>query len=389
MNSKIASAASSEDLTHGPKRAQIVLLNASYAPSLVNFRGNFIQAMISAGHEVHVSAPDFDNETLERVSGWGATAHPVHLARSGQSPVADFRYALQLRKLIRGIGANLVINYTIKPNIWGSFAASSAGVDSASMVTGLGYTFIADRGLGRKLLSLISRSLYRLSSGCNRVVIFQNEDDCADFIQAGCLPGPAKARLVNGSGVDMDHFSSTPLPAKPVCLMVARLLIDKGTREYAEAAMALLSRRDDCRFLLAGFLDSRPNGITAEELASWQDAGIEFLGKLSDVRPAIAESSIFLLPSYREGTPRSVLEAMSMGRPIITTDVPGCRETVIDGDNGFLIPAQDVESLIGAMEKLIDSAALRSEMGKRSRAVCAEKFEVGQVNAALMAHLDL
>jgi glycosyltransferase involved in cell wall biosynthesis len=345
--------------------------------------------MISAGHEVHVTAPDIGSATAAELEGLGARVHEVRLERTGLSPAADLRYASEIRRLIRATRADLVVSYTIKPNIWASLAARSAGVASVSMITGLGYAFIAGGGLKRKLVALASRLLYRAAAACNQLVIFQNPDDRDDFIAAGCLADAAKARMVNGSGVDTDWYAPAPLPDRPVFLMISRLLINKGCREYGEAASDIMARRPDCRFLLGGFLDEGPDGVDAHELETWQRNGVEFLGKLDDVRPAITEASIFVLPSYREGTPRSVLEAMSMARPIITTDVPGCRETVVDGENGFLIQSRSAGALAEAMEKLIDDPALRAKMGARSRALCEEKYDVREVNAMMLQHLSL
>ena len=366
-----------------------MLLNSSYGQSLVNFRARLIEELVAAGHQVHVTAPDFDQPLIARLAGMGAEAHRVPLARTGIGPLSDLRYALSIRRLIRRIGADLVVSYTSKPNIWASVAAGSLGVRSASLITGLGYAFTEGRGLKRKVVSLASRILYRLATGRNYVVIFQNPDDRADFIAAGCLSDPSKARLVNGSGVDLDFYSPSPLPARPVFLMIARLLGAKGVREYVAAALQVLSRRNDARFLLAGYRDEGPDCIPAGELDGWIGKGIEYLGPLVDVRPAIRQSSVYVLPSYREGTPRSVLEAMAMGRPIITTDVPGCRETVVHGRNGLLVPPRDWESLAAAMENLIEQPNLREEMGARSLKLCRSKYDVDEVNTSLLEHLGL
>ena len=369
--------------------SRTVLLNASFAPSLVNFRGRLIEAMAAAGHDVHVSAPGIDAGLSGRLRALGATPHQVALSKAGLSPLADLAYARQIRRLIRRIGADLVVSYTIKPNIWASLAARSAGVPSVSLVTGLGYAFIEGEGLTRRLVRSVSRRLYRAATGANRAVIFQNPDDREDLIAAGGLADPGKARLVNGSGVDLGHYAPAALPDAPVFLMISRLLVNKGCREYAEAALALLRRRRDARFLLAGYLDEGPDGIRRDELDAWIAGGVEFLGRLDDVRPAIAQASVYVLPSYREGTPRSVLEAMAMGRPIVTTDVPGCRETVIEGENGLLVPARNAAALAEAMEKLLDDAASRARMGERSRALCEARYDVEQVNAEMMRHLSL
>jgi glycosyltransferase involved in cell wall biosynthesis len=304
--------------------------------------------------------------------------------------LSDLRYRSSIRRLIQHIGADLVLSYTSKPNIWASLAAGSVGVRSASLITGLGYAFTEGGGAKRKLVSIASRILYRLATARNYVVIFQNPDDRADFIAAGCLSDPSKARLVNGSGVDIEQFAVAPLPDAPIFLMVARLLGAKGVREYAHAGLALRARHPDCRILLAGYPDEGPDGVELDELNEWQAGGLEYLGQLTDVRPAIAQASVFVLPSYyREGTPRSTLEAMAMGRPIITTDMPGCRETVTDGENGFLVPPRHADALLDAMQRLASDPATRARMGAQSRALCERKFEVGDVTRTLLDHLSL
>lgn len=368
---------------------QTILLSASHGLSLINFRGRLIERMVALGHQVHVTAPAFDQSLDEALREIGAVPHAVPLASTGLNPIADFRYFRAIRSLLRDIRADLSISYTIKPNIWASLAARSLGLRSAAMVTGLGYAFIEGRGLKQRLVGLASRALYRTATAGNQLVVFQNPDDQADFIAAGCLADVAKARMTNGSGVDLAFYSPSPLPDQPVVLMVARLLGNKGVREYAAAARAILERRRDARFLLAGYLDQGPDRIDATELESWIGGGIEYLGGLDDVRPAIRQSSIFVLPSYREGTPRAVLEAMAMGRPIVTTDVAGCRETVVHEKNGLLVPARDSKALEVAMEQLIDSPQLRFEMGARSLELCRSKYDVDQVNAVLLDHLGL
>jgi glycosyltransferase involved in cell wall biosynthesis len=366
-----------------------ILLNGSFAPSITNFRGHLIQDMQAAGHTVHISVPDVSAEQRRKIEAIGAVLHEVPLDRAGINPLRDWAYYRRLRALIRRVRPHLVIGYTIKPVIWGSFAAGAEGVASASMITGLGYTFVQRRTLMQRLLGFASRWLYRRATAGNRVVVFQNQDDRADFIAAGCLADEAKAKLVNGSGVDVQHFAPRPLPTAPVFLMIARLLVSKGVREYAAAAQQIRAQWPDCRFLLVGNLDETPDRIGSEELQAWQEAGIECWGWTDDVREPISQASIFVLPSYREGTPRTVLEAAAMGRPVITTDAPGCRETVRDGETGLLVPARDVAALVTAMERLASDHSLRAEMGRRARDYVIGKFAIEQVNRTLMNHLGL
>jgi glycosyltransferase involved in cell wall biosynthesis len=368
---------------------QTVLLNGSFAQSLLSFRGRLIETMVARGHHVHVSAPNIGNEVETKLRAMGAVIHNVTLARTGTNPWADLRYAFTLFQIIKSVRPDRVIGYTIKPNIWGSIAARCARVKSASMVTGLGYSFITGVGWRRRTLQFVMQKLYAMATSVNDCVVFQNPDDKRDFIGAGCLEDPNKAALVNGSGVDMDYYARAELPQSPSFLMVARLLVSKGVREYAEAALVILRERPDCRFALAGFFDEGPDGISKAEVERWVAAGLQYLGPLEDVRPALREASVYVLPSYREGTPRSVLEAMAMGRPIITTDVPGCRETVVDGVNGLLVKDRETEPLVVAMQTLADDPLARAAMGEASFNYASEKFAVDRVNLALLAHLGL
>ena len=367
----------------------IVLLNGSYAASLVKFRGALIQAMLARGHAVHCTAPDIAPGVRRELEGWGAVVHEVPLSRTGLGLGGQVAYLAALRRVMKAIRPDLVVGYTIKPNVFGSLAARSLGIRSASMVTGLGFAFANTGSTVQRLAMRLSRGLYRLATGVNHRVIFQNGDDLADMIAAGCLADPGKARMVNGSGVDLAHYAPAPLPAAPVFLMVARLLVAKGVREYAAAAVALKRLHPDWRFVLVGFLDEGPDGVSAAELEQWQAGGVEFLGELDDVRPAIRAASVYVLPSYREGTPRSVLEAMAMGRPVITTDAPGCRETVVDGHNGLLVPVRDVAALGAAMERMGNDPALRSAMGGAALRVAQSKYAVETVNQTLLEHLGL
>ena len=251
-----------------------IVLNASHGLSLINFRGRLIERMIALGHEVHVTAPEFEKVELA-LRSMDATPHIMPLAKTGLNALADIRYFRAIRSLLQAVNADLVVSYTIKPNIWGSLAAGSLGVRSASMVTGLGYAFSEGAGAKPRLVGLAARALFRAATAANEVVVFQNPDDQADFIAAGCLGNPAKARRTNGSGVDLKYFSPSALPEQPIFLMIGRLLGAKGVREYGAAALRILSRRSDARFQLAGFSDGGPDSIEPGELEAWIAGGIE------------------------------------------------------------------------------------------------------------------
>lgn len=368
--------------------ARSVLILGSYAPSLINFRGSMIQAMRSAGWRVAAVAPDIDEVTDHSLRDLGVKPISVPMARTGLNPLADLVLYRRLVNIFRTEKPDVILAYTIKPVIWGLLAARKGGLPrTVAMITGLGYAFTEGvaSNVKQRLVSLVATVLYRLALNRADHVLFQNPDDRSLFLRLGLLVDRGQVSIINGSGVDLTHYLAVPLPDRPVFLMVGRLLGAKGVREYAAAALALKVRHPEWQFLLAGWPDPGPDAIDASELEAWIRAGIEYLGHLDDVRPAIARAQIFVLPSYREGTPRSVLEAMAMGRPIITTDAPGCRETVVTGVNGILVPPRDAVALERAMEELVLQPVRTTSMGQASLAMAQARYDVHKVNAAIMA----
>jgi glycosyltransferase involved in cell wall biosynthesis len=291
---------------------------------------------------------------------------------------------------MRRIRPSHVLGYTIKPVLYGSLAAWLAGVPRRSaLITGLGYAFQGQAN-ERGGLRVLVQWLYGLALRRTHKVFFQNPDDQTLFRSLGLLLPGTPSCVVNGSGVDVEAFAVAPVPAAPHFLLIARLLGDKGVREYAQAAQRTRALYPQVRFSLVGWLDENPDAIAQTELSAWVQAGtMNFLGRLSDVRPAIESCSVYVLPSYREGTPRTVLEAMAMGRAVITTDAPGCRETVVDGDNGFLVPVQSVDALAEAMARFITDPTLVARMGQRGRQLAEEKYDVHKVNAVMLQEMGL
>ena len=366
-----------------------ILMIAGYARSLINFRGDLIKKMVTEGNEVIAMAPETDYEEFLRPLGAQYVSMP--LCRTGTNPFKDLYALFFLVKIMKSLKPDIVFAYTIKPVIYGSLAARFAGIAKVySMVTGLGYAFTRTT-IKQQMLEKFVSFLYKQAFKGNEKIYFQNPDDLALFHNAGILPDTKKTVLINGSGVDLEKFAYVLPRKQPMSfLLIARLLRDKGICEFAEAAHLLKQRYPAVSFKIVGPYDSNPNSIGPKDIMKWEsDEGIEYLGETDDVRPYLTDASVYVLPSYREGTPRSVLEAMSMGRPVITTDAPGCRETVIDGKNGFLVPIMDSQALADAMERFIVNPDLISIMGAKSREIAVDKYDVHKVNESIMQAMGL
>lgn len=371
-----------------------ILIIGSTPRSMVNFRGALIREMMESGHSVEAAAPEMhvDVESARQLRAMGVTTHDIPLQRTGMNPIADLRSLFALRGLMRRIRPDLLLSYTIKPVIWGLLAASTARVPQRfALIAGLGYAF-GDADGKKRIAQQAAQKLYKIAISRANKVFFQNPDDEEVFRTEGLLPNSVPSVVVNGSGVDIDHFAASRfIDGPPAFVMITRLVGDKGIREYAAAAREIKARYPMVEFHLVGGFDVNPDKITEREIADWESSGIlRHHGELADVRPRIAAAHICVLPSYyREGTPRSLLEGMAMGRPLITTDAPGCRETVEEGENGFLVPPRSVDALTEAMLRFIESPELIAQMGRRSREIAEEKYDVRKVNAVMLKEMGL
>ncbi|HYE27196.1 MAG TPA: glycosyltransferase family 4 protein [Allosphingosinicella sp.] len=369
---------------------QRIVLFGSYAPSLVNFRGALIAELTGLGHDVFALAPDIDAATATAVRALGAEPVEVPLGRTSLNPLEAARTVRHLRRALGRIRPHLVIAYTIKPIVLAARALRRRpGPGFVPMITGLGYALIGGSGAKRLLVRRLALPMYRRALRRADLVIFQNPDDRRDFERLGLLPPATPVGMISGSGVDVRHFAPAPLPPGAAFLMISRFLRDKGISEFGEAARRIRAEHPEVAVRLAGWLDASPDSIGVDELAAIEAGGVENLGMLADVRTAIADCSVYVLPSYREGTPRSVLEAMAMGRAILTTDAPGCRETVIEGENGLMVPPGDADSLYRAMKRFVEEPHLRASMGAASRRLAESRFDVAAVNRVLLGHLGL
>ena len=368
-----------------------VLILGSFSDSLLRFRGHLIRRILDEGHQVVAVSPEPDEEVVRTLTGWGASCESVPMDRTGMSPTQDLRTLWHLHQLFVEEKPDIFLGYTIKPVVYGLMAAWLADVPSRyALITGLGLAFTQVDGARQYILQKLASLLYATSLRTSQKVIFQNPDDAYLFCARRLVGGPEEVALVNGSGVDLEFYKPVPLPKEPIFLLIGRLLQNKGIAEYAAAARLVKRYHPQAQFRLVGWPDSGPDAIDMSEVQGWVDDGvIDYLGRLDDVRPAIAEAAVYVLPSYREGTPRTVLEAMAMGRPIVTTDAPGCRQTVVPGENGFLVPVGDVPALARAMTHFIGEHQLARDMGVISRILVRERFDVHKVNDTLMDVLEL
>lgn len=350
--------------------------------------------MVHRGHEVLALAPDYDDRTQAKIKDLGAVPVDYRLSRTGLNPFRDIWDFFCLVRLLKRLRPDVTLAYSIKPVIYGTLAAFLARVPQRfALIEGLGYSFTAGdekESLKKKIVTHIAKTLYRLALPRATKVFFLNKDDFSDFISWKLIK-PNKAFLLGPIGVDLEHyFYAPPVKAPATFILVARLLREKGIAEFAQACRIVKQKYPNTRFILLGGLDTNPGAISREEVQCWVKEGIlEWPGHVQDVRPWLAQSSVFVLPSYREGVPRSTQEAMAMGRPVITTDAPGCRETVVDGVNGFLVPVRDVDALASAMERFINEPELIERMGKESRRIAEERFDVHKINAQFLQAMGL
>lgn len=369
--------------------ARVIILGG-VSESLINFRKNLLEKLVADGHHVIACAPDASLEVTNKLADMGVTYQDVNLQRTGLNPLRDFKTLIELVGLFKKHRPDLFLGYTIKPVIYGSIAARIAGIPKIfSMIEGLGYAFTGT-GLKRRFFGYLAKALYKYALKYNTRVFFLNPDDMALFRQQKLVRSHEQQVLLNGIGIDLNEFSPAASPENLSFLLIARLVKDKGVFEYVDAAKIIRKSYPDVSFKLVGFFDKNPSSVTEQDLAAWVESGaIEYLGYLRDVHQAIAGCSVYVLPSYREGLPRTVLEAMAMARPIITTDAPGCRETVSQGVNGLLVPVGDVHALVEAIEHFIQNPTDIERMGQASRRIAEEKYNVHEVNAVILKTLGL
>ena len=354
-------------------RRKVIVLSVNASWNVVNFRMDLIAALQRQGYRVVALAPE--DEYSARLSSFGVDFHPLRIDKQGISPARDLRLAAEYGKALRRIRPDVFLGYTIKPNIYGSLAAHSLGIPVINNVSGLGTAFIR-----RGPLTHIVTMLYRLAFRRSGTIFFQNRDD-RDLFVGDKIVRADQAQLLPGSGIDLGHFQPEEHRSARdsfAFLFIGRLLWDKGIGEYVEAARLVRARHPDTSFRMLGFVDA-PNrsAVARAQVDAWTAEGtVDYLGASEDVRPHIAAADCIVLPSYREGLPRALLEGAAMAKPLIATDVPGCRDVVEHGANGLLCTVRDPLSLADAMIEMLESSDdRRRAMGARGRALAEQGFD--------------
>lgn len=391
-----------------------ILVASSGASSLNGFRLPLIKHWRAQGHEVIATACEDSATTAEDLKAVGVKFVPIPVGRASLNPLADISLVLRMAKLMRRERVDFAFLFQQKAIIYGGLAAKLAGIRrSFAMVTGLGYAFTPRPGAKYKIVNGVASFLYRMAVKCFDGMIFQNPDDM-DFIRGKFLKrSRMPLKRVYGSGIDLAEFAYEPRSDAGTFLFIGRLISDKGIREYIRTGGILAGKTAKAELRILGGLDVNPSAITAEQLSAWEQGGVcRYLGKTRDVRPFIRAASVFVLPSYREGTPRSALEAMAIGRPVIVANTPGCREVVffesvcrrldpasgkfvdlsvpvnpreheteiLMGDNGFLVPAKNAEALAVAMEFYLENPDAVVSHGRESRRFAEKFYDVNDVN---------
>lgn len=365
-----------------------ICIVATDGVSLINFRGPLIRDLVVRSYEVTCVSIESPDEIEKDIKALGAKYIQVEGSRVGTGVFSSFGMIKAYKKLFSKIKPDVCFLYMSKPIAFGGYAAVKSKVRHINvLVNGLENAFYRT-GLKDFIVRCVMSTAYRYVSKRADNVFFQNHDDM-NYCKEHRILKRDNALVVGGSGVDMEYFSKQKMPDEPVFLMVARLLWSKGIREYLKAAAKLKESCPQAKVMLVGGMDKNDESLSETELNEYiKKADIEYCGFAKDVRPYLNKCSVFVLPSYHEGLPRSVIEAMAVGRPVVTTDVPGCRETVKNGVNGYLVPVKNSDALFEKMRALTCNPELRKMMAEQSYNICKERFDVGIVNQSMISKME-
>jgi len=374
-----------------------VLVFSSLAYSLINFRGDLLKAMIDNGHTVIACAPDRDQQSENKLTAMGVEFRCTPMQRTGTNILSDIGLVLKYVDLVRRERPDIILAYTQKPIIYGGIAARLASIFGRkpkffALMSGLGQVFSMDGGYSNLLQSAVAR-LYRVALAHAKATFVFNADDRDDMIELGIVGRKQKVIQVPGSGVSLRRFTARAPVTQPIrFLMIGRLMRNKGIMEFLEASRTVRRQNPACQFQIVGRCeDENPAGISREESEKLaEEYDVEFVAGTDDVRPYLAACSVFVLPSYyREGLPRTILEALASARPVISTDLPGCRDAIRHGSNGFLVRPRDAEDLASAMMRFTAEPRLVSRMGSASLEIARKTYDVRLVNRQLLGEMEL
>lgn len=365
-----------------------IMILSSHTPSLFWFRKDMMLAFRDLGHEVVAIGNESEAVWGQRFLQQNIRYLNVNVQRNGLNPLQDIKTFFSLKRILKKEKPDKIFSYQAKTVIYGGIAARQLKIETYPLIAGIGSVFLS-HGVKAKLIRTILEKEYCFGIGGARKVFFQNADDRNLFLQKKIVDAN-KVVMLNGSGVNLKNFSIQPFPDTFGFLCIGRLIKDKGILEYLQAASIIKRKHPNVRFLLVGPFDTNPSALQPEELQPYIDSGaVEYYGEQTDVRPYLAQCCVYVLPSYHEGTPKTVLEAMASGRAIITTDAPGCRETVQNGINGFLVPVRNVELLVQKMEELINNKILLTQMAQAGRYIVETKYDVNLVNQTIIDTMQL
>lgn len=367
----------------------LIAVLSSFTPSLFWFRADMMRSFREAGWDVLAVGDGAEGEWASQFAELGIRYRAIPVRRNGLNPVQDLVTLRALYRLLKEEKPDRIFAYQAKTVIYGGIAAGLCGIrEFYPLIAGVGSVFLGDSP-GQKLLRGILAAEYRLGMGRARKVFFQNRDDLKIFVDHGIVQ-ESRAVMLRGSGVNIEVFRPAPLPEQPGFLCISRLIRDKGVREYLDAARKLRILRPEVSCVLVGPYDTNPSALRPEELQPYlEDGSVTYVGEQKDVRPWLKACTAYVLPSYHEGTPKTVLEAMACGRPAITTDAPGCRETVTDGVNGYLVPVKDADAIVEAMERILDEPETTKRMASEARRICEERYDVRKVNHTILMTMGI
>ena len=365
-----------------------IVVMSSHTPSLFWFRTDMMIEFVKRGYAVYALGNESPEKWLDKFRELGIEYRQILVRRNGMNPFQDKKTFDSIKNELQIIKPDKIFTYQAKTVIYGTMAANNLGIyEVYPLIAGMGSAFLSD-SMKMRIVRFILTNLYRKSMKKCPTIFFQNVDDEKIFRNAHIVTDQ-NVVLIHGSGVNVRRFALKTLPEKLSFICVSRLIKDKGILEYLEACKMIKNDHPEVRCMLVGPFDTNPSALKPEDINPYIECGVEYFGEQDDIVPYLEQASVFVLPSYREGTPKTNLEAMSCGRAVITTDAPGCRETVVDGKNGFLVPVKNPHAVYEKMKWFIEHPNKVNEMGKEGRMMVEEFFDVNKVNESICKAMNI